>query len=262
MKRLIGGLKSLFGKPRWDVFVGLISENGVVKSRFEDKYYLTFTLVAYGKNGGEIMEEHVVVRKEIPSMDYAIEGLEPLTVVKFKGEQVLYHDQNRIELKLIIKTNASHSKLAEVKTERQKPVTYESSRLGVFTLYRQVNWFERIVDWNGNEIKLCLSGELRTVEGLEETAVQLCEQQEMWDERLRAQISKELLDVKNDSWLEEDEFPLTEREFLACLTLESLTVYGKGEFEAWYNDGDAFWGHAVSVSANVDGTLGDCGIHG
>mgnify|MGYP000913203637 FL=1 len=62
---------------------------------------------------------------------------------------------------------------------------------------------------------------------------------------------KYLLDVKNSSWLEENELDLTENEFRKRLTLESITVMDLGDIEFWFNDGDLFWGHSILVSGNL-----------
>lgn len=63
--------------------------------------------------------------------------------------------------------------------------------------------------------------------------------------------------LKNEGWLDEDEAPLTEADFLSRLTLRALTVDEFGHFTFWYDDGDVFWGHAIEAH----GTLAD-GVRG
>lgn len=223
---------------------------------------MTFSLCAYIKNESSIIEEEVVVHKKIPNFDYSIEGLEPLTMVELTGEQVVYHGQNRINLLSVINTKIHHSELQKILEERLTPVEFKSKFFGNFTLDRRVNWFETKTRWMDTEIVLFLSGDLNEVSELESQAVQLFERQTEWDLRFRNKITEDLLALKNECWIDENENPLTEQEFQEKISLESLIIHKNGDFEAWYNDGDTFWGHAISVDGNLDGQLNEAGIHG
>lgn len=65
--------------------------------------------------------------------------------------------------------------------------------------------------------------------------------------------AEQLLEVKNDSWLDEDEEELTEEEFAQRMTLESLTLDEDGEVTLWYEDGDLFWGHSICIRRSQKG---------
>lgn len=56
-----------------------------------------------------------------------------------------------------------------------------------------------------------------------------------------------LLEIKNQSWLDEDEEPLTAEQFKTCMTLESLVISSDGGVQFYYNDGDLFWGHCILI---------------
>ena len=62
---------------------------------------------------------------------------------------------------------------------------------------------------------------------------------------------QELLPLKNENWLDEDEAELSPDEFKDRMTLESITVYPSGSFDFWHNDGDLFWGHSIQISGNL-----------
>ncbi|MBD0400596.1 DUF2262 domain-containing protein [Flammeovirga sp. EKP202] len=79
---------------------------------------------------------------------------------------------------------------------------------------------------------------------------------------MKSKISEELLSLKNESWLDENGLPITESDFLSRISLENITIHEDGEFEAWFNDGDAFWGHSINVRANINGTIDYCEIQG
>ncbi|WP_051506897.1 DUF2262 domain-containing protein [Saccharibacillus sacchari] len=69
----------------------------------------------------------------------------------------------------------------------------------------------------------------------------------------RRYAAEQLLEVKNDSWLDENEEELTEDDFAGRMTLESLTLDEDEEMTLWYEDGDLFWGHSICVRRSADG---------
>lgn len=62
----------------------------------------------------------------------------------------------------------------------------------------------------------------------------------------------DLLKLKNEVWLEEDEDEITKEEFINRIVLENISIYSDGNFDVWYGDGDIFWGHAVKVNISKD----------
>jgi len=245
-----------------DTYIGLVDENGVTKGAFNDDWSLTFSLIAYSKNDAEVIESEAVVYKDIPSPDFELKGVNPLTIVKLKGEQISYHGQHRIMLQSILKTGVKHDLLLGILESRKQPIIFESARFGRFELDRRLDWFNVKTSWRGNEIRLSLSADQNEAITVENFAGQIFDDADQWEERFKRRISNELLELKNESWLEEDEAKLTEDAFLSRITLESIVVYPDKTFEAWFDDGDTFWGHAISVTCNLDGTTSDCGIHG
>jgi hypothetical protein len=61
----------------------------------------------------------------------------------------------------------------------------------------------------------------------------------------------ELLDLKNENWLDDDEKPLTPDEFKARMTLKSIGFDHEGDVTFYHNDGDLFWGHLIEIGMNV-----------
>ena len=262
MSKVFSKIKSIFRKSDLDTFTGLIDENGVVKGASEDNWSMTFCFIAYFKNNGRIVEDEVVIHRDIPSADYGINGLDPLTIVKLTGEQISYHGQNRINLSSIVQTNLSHHGLSKIRDNRLQPITYSSFKFGTFTLDRRSHWFETKTSWNESEIELFLSTDLSEIENAEKLAIEIWNDSTNWDLRFNSKISDELLKLKNQHWLDDEEPPISKEAFLSQIRLESIVVHLDGYFEAWFNDGNLFWGHAINVSASVDGSISDCGIHG
>jgi hypothetical protein len=92
-------------------------------------------------------------------------------------------------------------------------------------------------------------------------AESIFDSQEAWDERARAFAADKLLELKNGSWLGDDEETLTRGEFMSRLILGTLCVDVDG-FNFWYADGNLFWGHTVLVSGNLRDGLLSADIHG
>jgi hypothetical protein len=80
------------------------------------------------------------------------------------------------------------------------------------------------------------------------------------ERRLREGAAAKLLKLHNKTWNEGK--PITKEQFISKMRLESLGFYIGGIAEAYYNDGDLFWGHSISVSISKSGKITDAGIEG
>lgn len=69
----------------------------------------------------------------------------------------------------------------------------------------------------------------------------------------RAQSAKEyaverLLELKNETWIDENEEPSTSEQFKHRMVIESISIDSDGEVSFYHNDGDLFWGHCILVT--------------
>lgn len=71
------------------------------------------------------------------------------------------------------------------------------------------------------------------------------------DDAAAASATADLLDLKNTTWLEEDESEVSVGAFRTRLCLAAVTV-GPDGLTFDYDDGDLFWGHTVRVERDVD----------
>lgn len=140
--------------------------------------------------------------------------------------------------------------LARMAEERKIPVVHKDPNFGELVLERAYNWFKADVEWEQStaEVTAVIDESGSPVAAIA-TARSLWDQFKSWMERVKDFIVQELLPVKNDSWLDEDEgeTPLTPRQFLDKLKLESITAHPDGSFEFWFDDGDLFLGHLIQV---------------
>ena len=169
-------------------------------------------------------------------------------IVKFRGR--VSEDGRRLLL-LNLPEPGFAPDLKAILEEQKKPVTIEEEGLGVFTLNRQVNWFEAGVDWLGTEISLVFDREEDRA-GCAANARALLASAADWDRRVREYAAGELLDSAND-WAEDGEEPITREQFMERMEPESVEIRADGSFEFWFADGEMFYGHSIHVSGNLTG---------
>lgn len=141
--------------------------------------------------------------------------------------------------------------------ELQRPITLDDPDFGTFLFNRKFGLFTAAVTWMSQPIELELEPkdkDRNNVEACLEIARQLWAGMSIWQSRIQDFAVQELLPLKNDGWLEEDEGPCTADEFKNKMELHSITIYCDGHFSFWHSDGDMFWGHSIQIRANlIDG---------
>ncbi|MCR5557242.1 MAG: DUF2262 domain-containing protein [Butyrivibrio sp.] len=105
------------------------------------------------------------------------------------------------------------------------------------------------------DLALCytVSGEGEDVPGAKALMEKLLPMLPELDKKSRNYAADELLETKNDVWLEEDEEPISKEDFVDTLILKKVEFNAEG-VTFWYDDGDLFWGHYVTVDSSADGT--------
>lgn len=254
-------IKSVMTNKSDDIFIGIINEDGVGKSFFDDEYTMTFSFIAFVKNDGTIQEKEAVIFKTIPSLNYEIEGLEPLSIVKISGTDLKTPNQYRINLISIIKTNCEHQGLDEIVARRTNPVRLDIPNFGIFTLDKLSKIFETELEWDNSTILLSFSSEIEKDEIIP-NAKRMIENAVYWNQKFKDRIAEELLSLKNETWIEENESPITARELNERIKLISITFYSQDEFEANFSDDNIFYGHIINLSGNLNGTLGNPTLYG
>jgi len=134
----------------------------------------------------------------------------------------------------------------------REPVIMRDDRLGEFVLDRNIDWFEATVQWGSMPVKLALNGSGGdAVARALATAHALWDDQEAWHQRIVAHAIEWLLPLKNDNWLEDGEEALTAADFAGWMRLASITVDQDGIFKFWFDDGDLFLGHSITVGGDL-----------
>ncbi len=79
---------------------------------------------------------------------------------------------------------------------------------------------------------------------------------------INSQVVKKLLPLKNESWLNDSESKITEKDFINRIKLESILFFGDLSSELVYDDGNLFWGHQIVTDLNEKDELTNVDIHG
>lgn len=99
------------------------------------------------------------------------------------------------------------------------------------------------------------------IEAATKFAYKICLWLELNDESARVFCASKLLPLKNETWLEDQEEPITEEEFIETLDLEGITAFSDESFSLYFDDNDMFWGHSIVVDVK-DNVLIDANLAG
>ena len=218
-----------------------------------------FSLSAWRRVGGPLVRQELTVLR--PAPDYEWSAYPELTIHRLRV--LLSKDQTRAVFANALKMAESDDELLAVAEELRKPVVIPTARFGNLTLDRSIGWFRGKVEWNRVLIEISFSSDdgKTIVDGLT-TADALWNDQAGWKRKVDEYAVQELLPVKNDYWLDDDEEPLTPEQFKARMTLDSISLSSTGEFEFWHDDGDLFLGHSIQISGSLTDGLTRADIPG
>lgn len=173
----------------------------------------------------------------------------------------------------VLETLETEPRLEPIRQAYLTPVTLEDAAFPgvVFELERQFDWFNASLDWLGEECSVSLEiddDNSETANAALTAFKQLYAKLPEWDAKFRAYAAAELTENAND-WQadaaedEEKEYqPLTEAEFARRISISEFNMNPDGDFTAYYDDDDLFWGHVILVEGNINGEISDAYIAG
>lgn len=202
------------------------------------------------KLNGVLQSEKLVVFRPIESNRDFFHEIPKYSIVKLKV--FLNEEKNRSVLisgEFILNPE---SDFIEMKEELQKPVFLKIDNFNHFQLNKDINVFEGNIEWNNEQIRFVIQVE-KEAEITDEikTIKTLLASQTEWKKRVDDYAVKELLPLKNESWLEENEKPWSKERFLKTYKLESIWISKDGQFQFWHEDGDIFWGHSILIEGTI-----------
>ncbi len=238
---------------------GIVDTSGVgaSQSRGDDMWSLLFTFDAWKIENGPLRKESLTVRRIVSKVELEKyqELIDSETIIKIKARVSVTNvfDSPQALLEQHINDKFIDSELQNHLLELQKPIVFKDTVLGEFIFDRKYGWYTSKVNWNGKTIELNINvEEPNDLQAGLILAHSLFENVTSWSQRISNYAVQELLPLKNDTWLEDDELELTSEDFLKRMKLESISLYLDGEFEFWHDDGDLFYGHSIQISGNIE----------
>lgn len=175
---------------------------------------------------------------------------------------------NRYMLVKVLEEDVKNQKLEELKEYLSRPVMIDTE-FATFELDRTMAWFEATTNLGGFEVTVYLE----TDEDNEETAnnalakfKSIASEFEIFDKKTKEASADFLLELAND-WLEDDDREdkpeeITKEMFIDAINISEISIAPDGSMTLYYNDGDMFWGHVITMDIETDGSCSDAYIQG
>lgn len=249
--------EELAASPVYEL-TGVVGPSGVGAGRSGEQqlWSLLLSFDAWRVGSDPIRNEPLTLRRRVTDTELKTfqELIDSETVIRNRARVAMDNTFGSLQghLEEFIGVDSADSELHSHLTELQKPVTHADQRFGMLTFDRRVSWYSGTAKWNGHPVELNASAEDNdALSSALNVAYALWDNQSDWQQRVTDYAVKELLPLKNDNWLAEDETEFTTEQFKSKMTLESISVYADGEFEFWHDDRDLFFGHAIRISGRL-----------
>lgn len=213
------------------------------------------TLVEINKHGassGNVILPDTIEYKSIQlnSDTILIEETDGLTKTNFQELNKLWtlEQFSETEIQNIYSTFTNQFNEPE-KIEKREEKVINSGAFGELKLDMEFNRYNGVFDLNGKKVEISFNN----------TSIDKFDNNLVDTEKHLANISKyinkmikEMIILKNESWLEENEEPIKNDAFDKEIGLYSINVYEDACMELYFKCGDLFWGH--EIISNIDST--------
>lgn len=136
--------------------------------------------------------------------------------------------------------------------------------LGLLRYNNECDWYEGQVILGDRVLSISLETDEagKIVYTLLERLNRLVAQLEEYAENAKDYAVDELLELKDEAWLDEDEKPLTPEQFKTRMVLESIAISSAGDVKFYHDDGNLFFGHCILITMDGSDRFIDADIPG
>lgn len=250
--------------PRAFELVGLIDPSGAGSSHIpgEKKGRLYCRLIAWRRPGEPIERGDFMIG--MPVGPRQLKRLAPefaaYRVIKVRVRYTHEDVDDAIHRGHITKLlgDGDDAELLALAASLQQPLVHEDPDLGPLTYKREYGCWEGALDWPGQSrrVELVLETPTESLAGAPELAHAraVVTAAEEWTRKARRFAAEQLLELKNDSWLDgEDE--LTTDQFEAAIGPVAHLGVSADRVDLMLRDGDLFFGHGIRVAGRPSGEL-------
>ena len=249
--------KNLESSPEAEI-AGVVGPRGAAVGRGSTGTFWTITasLAAWRLPGQAMQKTPLTIRRKVEQAETSTykAALKPYDVIRARV-RLAAHSGSGARQALALELPGSEDADAELLAyarELQAPVTFEDEQFGTFTLNKRINQFRATAQWLGSPVHLVTAAaDAQDLAKALAVARRLWANQDDWQRRVGEYAVQELLALKNDSWLNEDESAVTPEQFIARMKTETIDV-GPYGFEFWHTDGGMFGGHSIYVRGGID----------
>jgi hypothetical protein len=239
--------------------IGVVQPPGAGGARDgkQELWSLVFSVHPWRSAGGPLDSRKLRLRQSGFTHDQlrcGMDSIKPYTILRARVK-FLEPRPNMLfsaEVLEILSGDDPDAELSACAAEQQKPIVIPHPLFGPLTLDRGLVSFQATVSLAGQPIELSIDA----IDDLPDPTVlaiaeRFWKDQANWDHRLREFAVAQLIELKNDAWLQADEEALTEGQFIRKMTPNSMGFDPPEGFTIYYNDGDIFWGHAIEIRGTL-----------
>ena len=245
--------------------VGLIGANspGGMSVGASNEWSLVIHFAAWRYPGMPVVERELRIEMPVDSRDQLdgyMRSLRPYQVIEVEGGD----DGERLKrVDAITRVDVVDPELEAIAARLQAPVEIDHPLFGKLVYDRRYNWFSGHTTWNQEPVEITLACEDPDhPECALATADALFQDEIGWLIRVQDYAVARLLELKNDTWIEDDEEVVSRDEFISRMTLETIAIDAAGNFTFWHDDGDLFWGHVIEIRGDLTNGPTHAGIAG
>ena len=234
------------------VIHGIVSPNNQsVWSGGDDRREVhCFTIAAWRRVGGPIVNRDLAILRPISPQD-ELESMFPAFSVHAMCV-LISTDGTRAVVARPVTLDEPDEELTAFASDLQNVLVKWNTAFGDLVLDRACGDFSGEAEWNGEMINVRFHvDDKNSIEDAIKTGESLWADQLLWKQRIEEFLIKQVLPLKNGQWLQDDETPLTEQEFLGQMDPPLMVMSGGGEFECWRDSEDLFWGHIIQVFGSL-----------
>jgi len=238
--------------------VGVVGVDGVTAGKFkgDELWDASFKLEAWRAGGGAVLSQPLKVWRRVDDDELQrLKAAIPADTVVGIAARLDPGSSSGAPQALLDEVRGAVTTDTELNGRAEalrQPVTREDREFGTLTLNRFVRFFEGRTTWLGESIDLVIhASDDGQVAAALEVARAICAEQVAWDAKVLDRAVEELLPLKNDFWLDEDEPALTAAAFRSRLERSSLVAYPDGSFSFYLGDGQIFLGHTIEVKGSL-----------